>query len=134
YCFEADFRTSLYDPNTSRKTKISNELGSVGFFNETFNGFNSNYALNSVTYTDSLLNSSDGILIGGTTIITIEVEKISGNFGTDNVGLYFSYLPEIQSETENTLTNFEDNFIYDNIFAEIGAGATTGLNVIKSCE
>src|SRR5690606_13633454 len=40
YCFEADFRTSLYDPNTSRKTKISNELGSVGFFNETFNGFN----------------------------------------------------------------------------------------------
>jgi len=135
YVFDVDLRTVLSNPNTSKYKKIENILGSVGFFNEVFNGFDSNYQINSISYVDQSTSlSADGLLISGTTEVTIEVEKISGNFGTDNVGVYFSYLPQLQAEVENTITDFETNFMYDNIFAVIGAGATSGSGVLDNCE
>lgn len=133
YVFTADFRTVLSNPNTSKKAKVTNVLGSVGWFNESFNGFDSNYKLNSVTYTDSLLGSTNGCLIGQTTIVTIEIEKLAGNFGSDVVGVYFSYLPELKDEVSNTITTFEENYIYDNIFCEIGGGSQGGGNVLDDC-
>lgn len=133
YVFDADFRTVISNPNTSKKAKITNILGSVGWFDENFNGFDSNYQLNSVTYTDVSLNSADGVLLTGTTTVTVEIEKLVGNFGTDNVGVYFSYLPQLEGEVKNTATNFEDNFMYDVIFAVIGSAATSGTGVLDNC-
>ena len=131
YVFHADFRTTLSNPNTSKNVTVTNQLGSVGWFDETFNGFNSNYQINAVTYTDASLASADGVLINGTTYVTVEIEKIVGNFGTDRVGVYFGYLPELPDEIENTLTNFEDNFVYDNIFTTIAGATVLGTNVLS---
>lgn len=132
YVFEVDFRTVISNPNTSKKTKSDNVLGSVGWFGEAFNGFDSDYELTSVTYTDSALNSADGVLIGTTTLVTATIEKQSGNFNANDVALvYFSYLPELQSEVENTPTNFESNFIYDNIRNVAGSAAQTGTGVLN---
>lgn len=132
YGFEADFLSVISNPNTAKPINERSRLGSVGYFGETFNGLDSNYKINSVTYTDNLLANADGILIGGKTFVTIQVEKLMGNFGADNVGIYFSYLPELQAEVENTLTNFEENFMYDNIFAQIGGGATAGAGILNN--
>lgn len=135
YVFDAEFRTVLSNPNTAKKQRVENVLGSVGYFNETFNGFDSNYEITSLNYRESTtLDSADGILISGTTKVTIFVEKLSGNFNAnDIVKIYFSYLPELQSEIENTQTNFETNFMYDNIRTEMGAAATTGTGILNNC-
>lgn len=132
YVFEADFRTVLSNPNTSKKVKSENVLGSVGWFNETFNGFDSNYSIVSINYTDTGLNVSDGLMPNTTTITTVVIEKLVGNFGTDNVGVYFGYLPKLSPEVKNTVTNFDTNFEYDNIFATIGSAATVGGNIFTS--
>lgn len=131
YVFDADFRTVISNPNTSKRTKVSDSLGSVGYFGESFNGFDINYKINSIVYTNATLNTADGILTGETTKVTVEIEKLVGNFAAnDNVGVYFSYLPELLSEVKNTATNFETNFMYDNIFCLAGGLAQGGAGVL----
>lgn len=124
YVFDADFRTVLSNPNTSKKTRVENVLGSVGWFGETFNGFDSNYKINDITYQDNTTSASaDGILISGTTKVILTVEKISGFFNSsDVVMIYFAYLPEQQSEVENTQTNYIENFMWDSIRITMNTG------------
>jgi len=122
YVFEADFRTVISNPNTSKKAKVTNILGCVGWYDENFNGFDTNYKLNTINYTDIYTNSCDGILISEQTVVTATVEKIVGNFGTDNVGVYISYLPQLEDEVKNTATEMETNFMYDYILGVIGGG------------
>jgi len=133
YVFEADFRTVISNPNTSKKAKVTNVLGSVGWYDENFNGFDSNYELISVDYEDSNSNSADGVLLSDTTQVTVVIEKLVGNFGTDEVGVYFSYLPQLESEVKNTATEMETNFMYDSIFATIGGGAQGGGGILDDC-
>jgi len=74
YVYKADFRTSLSNPNTSKIITVDNRLGSIGYFGETFNGFNSNYELSSVNYQEyATLSNSDGVLIGAKTKVTVIV-------------------------------------------------------------
>ena len=133
YVFEADFRTVISNPNTSKKARVTNVLGSVGGFGENFNGFDTNYYVDSVTYTDNALNTADGVLQTGTTIVTATIKKILGNFAAnDNVGIYFSYLPELDTEVTNTVTTFEENFMYDNIFCLISGSTVAGSGILNN--
>jgi len=135
YVFGGDFRTVISDPNTSKPFEVDNIKGSVGDFNEAFNGLDSNYQVSTVTYTDTALNSSDGVLLNGTTKVTIVVNKILGSFtNNDNIGVYFSYLPRFQAEVENTSTDFEVNFMYDNIFATANDGLVAGSGLLNNLQ
>ena len=135
YAFEMDFRSVLSNPNTSKIGRVDNILGSVGWFNEAFNGFANNYAIVSIDYEDFLTSeSADGLLIGDKTKVAIEIEKLSGTFGgAQKVGIYLAYLPE-QSEYQDTTTDLPDNFLYSRIFCSVGGGVTGATGIFKSAE
>jgi len=134
YAFDVDFRTVISNPNTGKRATYKDNLGSVGFYGETFNGFDSNYELVSIDYQDSLSASLDGLIPSDTTQVTVVIDKIVGNFApNDVVGVYVAYLPQLQSEVENTITTFEENFMYDNIFCEIGGGSQGGGGILDDC-
>ena len=135
YAFDVDFRTVISNPNTGKRATYKDNLGSVGFFGETFNGFDSNYKLVSIDYQDSLSASLDGLIPSDTTQVTVVIEKIVGNFATnDVVGVYVAYLPQLQSEVENTITDFEENFMYDNIFCEINGLVQGGGGILDNAQ
>lgn len=132
YTFSPGFRTVLNDPNTEKRIKYFEELGSVAWYNENFNGFQNQYKILSVTYTEqATTNSADGILIASKTRIQIQVQALNRNFVSgDKVGVYVSYLPS-ESEYQNTfLTDLKENFIYDNAFQGSGAAGATGQDFI----
>jgi len=136
YVFEPGFRTVLNNPNTEKVSQESNNLGSVGWFNENFNGFDSNYIVSSVAYEEeATTNSADGILISSKTKITINIEKSNGNFSVgERAGIYVFLLPEQTSYTNTTLTDLKENFLYDNVISNGGLAAVAGQDFITNYE
>ena len=136
YVYDAGFRTVLSNPNTQKNFKIENNLGSVAWFNENFNGFNNNYSVKSISYEEAATSSSaDGILIGSKTRVIITVENLLGAYtGGERFGVYVSYLPQQNEYTDTTLTDLVDNFIYDRAINNEGIAPTVGSDFITLCE
>lgn len=133
YAFECEFRTVLSNPNTSKIARVDNILGSVGWFNENFNGFNDNYSIDSIAYEDTTLGTScSGLQAGARTTATITVSKLSGSFNAgDPCSAIVSMMPRNSAYT-NTLTTQDANFLYDVGVAIEGAGSgSTYYNIIK---
>lgn len=133
YAFQADFRTSISNPNTSITVVSDKSLGSVAWFGENFNGFNNLYNIKSVSYEDSATtNSADGLQISSKTKAIFTLERVGGAFTNgDKIGGYISYLPTV-SEYTDTVTTLSDNFLYDSIFCNVGGATEVGAGIIKS--
>ena len=135
YVYEPKFRTTISNPNTEKSVRLERNLGSVAWFNENFNGFNNNYQVNSISYKEAATsNSADGVIIGSKTEVRVEVKNLVGDWisGGERAGVYVSYLPN-QDEYENTtLTDFNENFLYDNALNNEGLTAVDGSNNIIS--
>jgi hypothetical protein len=136
YVYSAGFRTVLSNPNTQKNFKIDNNLGSIAWFNENFNGFQNNYNVKSITYEDAVTtDSADGILIGTKSRIIITVENlITPYVGGDRFGVYVSYLPTKDEYQNTTLSNLKQNFIYDRAINNEGIAPTLGDDFITKCE
>ena len=136
YVFEPKFRTVLSNPNTEKSSKIDNNLGFTAWFNESGNGTNNNYQVNSIIYQDAnSLDNADGLLIGSKTKVTIEVESLLRSFGTnERAGVYVSYLPTEEEYVDTVLTNQKQNFIYDNALNNGGLSAEEGQVFITNFE
>lgn len=136
YAFAPLFMDVASNPNTIKETLIDNNLGSVAWFNENFNGFNSNYQVNSIAYEEqATANSADGLLIGSKTKITIVVEKLNGNFSAgERGGVYVSQLPKQIEYTNITTSDLKANFIYDNAINNGGVAAVAGQDFITNFE
>jgi hypothetical protein len=135
YVYQIEARRVLSNPNTGIIIEQENNLGSVGYFQENFNGYENLYNIESVSYEDSLTTDSvDSLQIERKTKVTIVVEKIGGSLSVgQRIGVYHSYLPE-QSEYTNTTTDFKTNFLYDNIYYNEGDAAKVGTGIIKSLD
>jgi len=104
YVWRAEFRNNLSNPNTSKTITFENNLGSVGFFNETITGGVPVYTLDDVSYA----NIYDALTLETETIVTF---KVDGVFDANTkYTVYFSYLPT--SEEYSTNDPFEDVFRY----------------------
>lgn len=122
YAYRADFRKVISDPNAGKVFVKDNKQGSVGWFQENFNGLPSKYQVNSITYVDQSSGQPiEGIATAGTTRATIVVEKtVGGDFNpTDIYGICVSYLPTADEYTNKT-TDLLENFLYDNAYSIIG--------------
>lgn len=130
YISNYKFRTDLTNANSERNFNDDLVLGSVGYFNESFNGFTNNFSVSGLTYTDSSLNPSTGVLEGATTKVSFNIDSAISSFSAStNVGCYTSFLPSI-TEYQNPSNNFETNFMYDNIHSADGVQA--GNTVIQN--
>jgi hypothetical protein len=133
YAFECEFRTVLSNPNTSKIARVDNILGSVGWFNENFNGFNDNYSIDSIAYEDTALGTPcSGLQSGARTTATITVSKLTGSFNAgDPCSAIVALMPR-NTAYINTLTTQDENFLYDVGVAIEGAGSgSTYYNIIK---
>lgn len=132
YAYSPGFMTVASNPNTEKKIEVDNELGSVAWYNENFNGFNNNYQVNSVDYEEETTgNPADGILITSKTKVTLVVEKNNGNFvAAERGAVYISYLPDQAEYTDTVLTDLKENFLYDNAVNNGGLAANNGLEGI----
>jgi len=132
YVFSPGFRTVLSNPNTEKRKELSENLGSIAWFNQNFNGFQNLYNVVSTTYQNAAsLSAADGLLIGSKTLVTLTVAKNSGSFsGGERFGTYISYLPE-ESEYQDTTTSLLENFLYDNALNNEGL-ASVNSDIITS--
>ena len=136
YSFSPNFRTGLNNPNTEKSIKIDKNLGSVGWFNEPFNGFNLDYEVLSVSYTeDATGNSATGLLISGKTNVSIDVQNNAGNFTAgERGGVYVSYLPKVNEYQNTIITDLKENFLYDNAINSEGIAPVVGQDFITNFE
>lgn len=136
YAFNVSFRTVLSNPNTEKESTIENNLGSVAWFGENFNGFNSNYNVVSVNYEEqATTNTANGLLISSKTKVTIVVNKSTGFFTvSERGGVYVSYLPEQNEYEDTSLTDLKENFLYDSALTNNGQLPVTGSDFISNFE
>ena len=64
YVFQTEFRTVLSNPNTAMINEYDTQLGSVGYLDESYNGFESNYYIEDLVYTDGNNNVVDRLEVG----------------------------------------------------------------------
>lgn len=133
HVFNVDFRKALSNPNISIQSTLDSNLGSVGFYDENYNGLGNNYTIESIAYQDVLTtNNVASLQTNKRTRVTIEISKISGSFvAGERAGLFVSLLAP-QSVYQDKTTTLTDNYIYDSIYHNEGGGTTLGLNVIRS--
>jgi hypothetical protein len=132
YAFRTEFRLTLSYVGSAKTAIIDDVPGSVGWFNQNFNGFANDYAITDIDYKDDLSNSADGILATGNSVITVTINKISGALvSTDKVGAIVSYLPE-SADYQDKSTTLTDNFMYDNNYCLADGVPVIGTGVITS--
>jgi hypothetical protein len=132
YSFSIELRTALSNPNSKKLGIVDSILGSTAYFGENFNGLSPNYQIDSYNYKDTVTSAgADGILTASKCTTTIICNRLTGNFSSNNyVNIFISYLPN-EDEYTNTLSTYEDNFLYDNILCQVGS-TNTGTGIIKS--
>ena len=135
YAFDVEFRIALSNPNKAIKATYESIKGSVGWFNQNFNGFDNDYQIESIVYEDSALTTStDGLQISSKTKATITVSKLSGALTVgQRAGVFVSYLPT-QSEYQNTVTTLQENYLIDSLYHTEGTTAKVGTGIIKSLD
>lgn len=139
YAWQLDLQSTLSDPNSIKSIIVDSILGSVGYFDENFNGFDSFYFLSDIVYQDAFtLDPLTSIDIASRTKITLTFDTIrpGGFVAGERVIAYFSYLPDADEYT-NTDTTLPENFLYDfGIHDEggpLGIGQS-GVDVIKGVQ
>ncbi len=128
HVFQLDFRHGLNDTVTNIVGNSNEINGSVGWFEENFNGLNSDYQVTAVNYV-----GSTEIDINGNTEINISIDKLSGNITSgQQISVYFSYLPQNESEYQDKQTTLTENFILDNIVCSVDGGLVSGSDVFSN--
>ena len=134
YRFEAELRHGLLQTTSAKVASFTGLQGITGFFGESFGGLQPDYSVGAATYTNIAGDNVTAIQKNAKTTIAFTLKKTSSSFASgQKVGVYISYLPPA-SEYQNTLTEFDTNLMYDNIFHTEGAAETAGTGVLKRCE
>ena len=133
FAFEIEFRKALTNVNSAKKLSYDSNLGSTGWFNENYNGFNSPYELGSISYQDATTSEPvEGLQITGNTSVTVTIFKPNSFFDIGTAaGFGLFRLPNNSAEIQQTSTDLKTNFLYDQLIAIDGQGVTTGTGIIS---
>lgn len=121
-----DFRADLNNPNTSKTGEDEGNLGSVGWFNESFDGLPNDFIISGLSYEDDLGDPLLSLEIGGATEATdYTLVKFSINSA---LGLFSAGMPLVASvsilpglnQYNRSKDSFQDTWVFDNV-------RTTGL-------
>ena len=116
HVFECVFKQNLSDENENKRVRFSNLQGSVGWFGENFNGFQTQYSKESINYFAPSLLPNPSLLVQETTTVVAIVNSANGTFtGTENVIVLHSYLPEDENQYINSTDFYNNNFVLDSI-------------------
>lgn len=130
FIWNLELRKVLSDPNTQHVFTETDQLGSVGWFNENYNGYVNNFTLESLTYQETASGDVlSGISIDEKTTITAQISS-DGLFTLDtNVGGYISAALDPVSYLANT-TMHDTLWMFDNHIVKVDT-TVVGTGVIK---
>lgn len=126
-----EFRAAMSNTNTSVKFTDSIMKGSVGWYDENYNGFTSGFTVSNVTYEDT--ESSEvvsGLQLSRKTTVK---GRVNGSFSnTSKLGLYFHWCAPA-SIYSSKLSSFQDAFLWDSLIGTMVAGTyeSTGAERIQ---
>lgn len=124
YICQIDLGRNLLDVNNF-ETVQSSVIGNVGWFNENFNGLQSNYTLNGIIYTNTI-NALD---LNVNTEVVISIDCTDASFTTSTkVNLGFIYLPENESDYQENNRLLKDNFCFDSKIVVTNNTPSNGAN------
>ena len=114
--FECVFKKNLSDEDSNKIIRFDNLKGSVGNYGENFNGFSSQYSLDSINYFAPSLLANPSLLVQEITDVVVVVNSANGTFtGGQNVIVSHSYLPDDETEYENSTDFFNENLVFESI-------------------
>jgi hypothetical protein len=120
YVFDAQFNTTLSNPNGTKSATIDNWLGSVGWYNESLNGNPNRYSVISLVYTnqDTLAVVSE-INSQQKTKVEFNLRSLDNKFTINtNVAVGIAILPQSLDYQQNANT-IDENFILDSAFTTV---------------
>ncbi len=127
YTYQSEFRLSLSNPNTAITATFDQNLGSVGWFGENFNGLGCDYEVTAIAYEDALTAEPvQSLQIPSKTTATITVSKNSASISAgQKVGIILFYLAP-ETDYQNTLTTLVENFMLESLYCNEGAAPVSG--------
>jgi len=120
YVFDAQFNTTLSNPNGTKSATVDNWLGSVGWYNESLNGNVNNYGVVSLVYTNQdTLQIVPEINSQQKTKVEFNLRSIPNTFTVNtNVAVGIAILPDASDYQQNANT-IDENFILDSAFTTV---------------
>ena len=120
YVYDAQFNTSLSNPNGTKSATVDNWLGSVGWLNESLNGNPNRYSVISLVYTNQdTLQIENQVNAQQKTKVEFNLRSLDNKFTTNtNVQVGIAILPNASDYQQNYQT-IEENFIIDNAFTTV---------------
>jgi len=123
---------TLSDPNAIQDVQFAELQGNTGWFNENYNGGDTNYSLKSYSLQRlSDLSSLSALELTSPVEATITIENTTDSpfvFGQTKYTINFVYLPSEESFYQDTITNLAQNFYFDRALQTVGSGAIAGDN------
>ena len=141
HTYEYEIYTNISNPNSKKTITIENQLGSVAWYGENFNGFNNFFEFlpsanvpGNIEYFDPLSGTfADGLLVGGTTQIRVIINRTTGSFtSTQYAGAFVSWLPDQNEYIDTIDTNKIENFMYDYVESTQDSTVSSGDSIISN--
>ena len=132
YISQFEFRNTYSNPNSSVTGTDLQELGSVGWWNQNFKGFNDVYSLVSTGYKNSLSVDADGLIPADTTTVTIVINSSSANFTTGTKLILDYSLAPTAANYLGGVGTFDDIWTPDNAKGTANSSAFTGSVAITT--
>lgn len=134
YVFSADFRKTVNNPNELKIVSQDSVQGSVGWFEQNFNGFLNKFNVSGLTITESGSGAAaSALIVGEKTNFSFQINNTSGNWiGTEQVIIGISYLPD-QTGQENPVNEVVDNYLLETKLTTVG-DAPVSDTIIKDFE
>lgn len=131
YVSKLDFRTSLPNLNTAKVHEDDIQLGSVGYFDENYDGYANDFTISDLVYTDVATASAVTELnIKSRTRVEFSVASAAGNFTVaDPFVLFHSFLPEVDEYSDQT-DDFRDIWIFESARHTIDTAPVT-VGILK---
>jgi hypothetical protein len=124
YVFKAEFRTNVNDPNTSLVTEYDTQAGSVGYYNENYNGFVTPFEANIVSMTVDGDNVSK-VDAGNVTTVTATISKTTLNNFTDFTPVVIGHTSLLNAD-QYTKSTLDYNSLWNNDLVRIFSNQNFG--------
>ena len=120
YVYDAQFNTTLSNPNGTKAVLIDSLLGSVGWYNESLNGNSNRYSVISLAYTNQdTLQVVSEINSQQKTKVEFNLRSLDNKFTVNtNVAVGIAILPESLDYQQNANT-IDENFLLDRAFTTV---------------
>lgn len=134
YVFETEFREVLSNPNTAKIAQYDSQLGSVGYFNQSFNGYANQYSVSNLLYTDVPTTTGvSKIDVLSTTRVSFTLNSANATFSELDLPVLIVGHAAVMDSTKYAINSSEFNEVWlnENLRTTAGSGAIAD-NIISN--